>query len=134
MCLDTIEPIRVRNNYGWKVFKEYPIIGKKNTSYFQGLFYPIAKMVKNKLYKAPKSDTLISTDYFGHMYVPGFHVFLRKQDAKEVCVDEIESRSYDKGNGYKISLQKVMFNKKDIIVTGTQDGYPVVVVKSIKIV
>jgi len=123
MCLEKLRKFSVETNIGYKVFK---LDDDGETHY--GADYG---GTHNKCKEKPSSKWLNSKDYgsakfvfttFSKQYPAGFHIFLTKKAA--IAWRDIEPTSTD-------IVREVKF--RDVVSTGYQRGYKVVVVGEMKI-
>jgi len=119
MCLDTVDK-EPRRKWG----KGYKVVvslgGKFKPRYFdhRQLHYPLGEWIE-------QTDTyLIATSQFG-AYPAGFHLFTRQEDAKDWNKLHCTTHAI---NGVVLATQF-----KNVVATGKQNGFNVVVARKIKL-
>jgi len=121
MCLTKLKKIRLHKNYGWQVLEKtdkglLPFYMKRVYTFFTR-FVPTNQWERDEFQMQVGIGPLDSP--YVRTYVSGFHIFLRKKDAKEML------EKY----GYPCHvIRKVYF--RDMITTGYQrsnNEWPVVV-------
>lgn len=116
MCLDYREKFKINRHYGWKVF--YKKNGILRFAYQHGI--------------AKENEWLVSKSnqrYASLLEYPlGFHLYITKKDALE---DLKEFQLCDPEHKDNFVVRKVLFEQ--VIITGYQRGWKVIVADRIKI-
>ena len=119
MCLTILDDYEVKQDYGWKVFWKKE--GKLCADLFPHLPYPVNRWIKEKDYRALSGRReYIRFPNTSIRYPMGFHIFLKKKDA----------RGWK--NWWNERIRKVKFRK--IVAKGWQRGMKVIVAKEMLII
>jgi len=128
MCLDSLNKFKT-NGYGYKVIEEKSLSDARKKVYikhslFKGSGYILYKKYRWNIDKS--KQTIIITEPYElkeiGKYRTGFHLFVKKIDAEK----------WIKNYLLKLLIKKVQY--KDVVATGYQDGFKIVVVRKFKFV
>ena len=124
MCLARLKDFKVSKNYGWKVFFEAD--GKLYGEIFStDKERKINRWLDSDDYLGVEGSKRIMCSISYEIYSSGWHIFLRKKDAKRWA------KASHKLPGRDLVIRKVLF--KEVVAKGEQIHCRVVVAKKIKI-
>ena len=116
MCLDKLQEFPVKRKYGWKIFSTKEGL---RSPFFRRTRYRINKWFDSRECSRGR-EVLVD---FNHTYRVGFHIYVRRGDARTKPAWELWPRTY--------CLKKVEF--KEVLATGVEDGGKVIVARWMKI-